>query len=64
DPDKTVLTEEATVTMKGISLSSYLERLMTSVGSSNANKGQEAMEWEYINSMLRLKNWQVWREGE
>lgn len=31
--------------MKGVSLSSYLEGLMASIISSNANKGREAMEW-------------------
>lgn len=38
DPEKTVLTQEAIITVKGVSLSSYLT-------SSNANKGREAMEW-------------------
>ncbi|KAK7808292.1 hypothetical protein U0070_013974 [Myodes glareolus] len=45
-PEKTVLTQEAIITVKGVSLSSYLEELMASTISSNANKGQEAMEWE------------------
>ena len=30
---------------EGVSLSHYLEGLMASMISSNANKGQEAMEW-------------------
>ncbi|KAM6164462.1 PRELI domain containing protein 3B isoform 2-T2 [Rhynchocyon petersi] len=45
DPGKTVLTQEAIITVKGISLSSYLESLMASTISSNASKGREAMEW-------------------
>uniref|UniRef100_M0RBS0 PRELI domain containing 3B n=1 Tax=Rattus norvegicus TaxID=10116 RepID=M0RBS0_RAT len=45
DPEKTVLTQEALITVKGVSLSSYLEGLMASTISSNANKGREAMEW-------------------
>ncbi|XP_025787923.1 PRELI domain containing protein 3B [Puma concolor] len=45
DPGKTVLTQEAIITVKGVSLSSYLEGLMASTISSNANKGREAMEW-------------------
>ncbi|XP_011847713.1 PRELI domain containing protein 3B isoform X2 [Macaca mulatta] len=45
DPDKTVLTQEAIITVKGVSLSSYLEGLMASTISSNASKGREAMEW-------------------
>lgn len=38
DPEKTVLTQEALITVKGVSLSSYLEGLMASTISSNANK--------------------------
>ncbi|KAH0511024.1 PRELI domain containing protein 3B, partial [Microtus ochrogaster] len=38
-------TNEAIITVKGVSLSSYLEGLMASTISSNANKGREAMEW-------------------
>ncbi|XP_035308888.1 PRELI domain containing protein 3B-like isoform X1, partial [Cricetulus griseus] len=45
DPEKTVLTQEAIITVKGVSLSSYLEGLMASTISSNPNKGWEAMEW-------------------
>ena len=45
DPEKTILTQEAVITVKGVSLGSYLEGLMASTISSNANKGREAMEW-------------------
>ncbi|XP_068197616.1 PRELI domain containing protein 3B-like [Antennarius striatus] len=45
DPDKTVLTQEALISVKGISLSSYLESLMAGTISANAGKGREAMEW-------------------
>uniref|UniRef100_A0A5F8G4D9 PRELI domain containing 3B n=1 Tax=Monodelphis domestica TaxID=13616 RepID=A0A5F8G4D9_MONDO len=45
EPGKTILTQEAIITVKGVSLSSYLEGLMESTISSNANKGREAMEW-------------------
>uniref|UniRef100_A0A8C0NQH8 PRELI domain containing 3B n=1 Tax=Canis lupus familiaris TaxID=9615 RepID=A0A8C0NQH8_CANLF len=38
DPEKTVLTQEAIISVKGVSLSSYLEGLMASTISSNANK--------------------------
>ncbi|CAO2632717.1 PRELI domain containing protein 3B [Lemmus lemmus] len=38
-PEKTVLTQEAIITVKVVSLSSYLEGLMPSTISSNANKG-------------------------
>ncbi|XP_008316265.1 PRELI domain containing protein 3B-like [Cynoglossus semilaevis] len=45
DPQKTVLTQEALISVKGISLSSYLEGLMAKTISVNAGKGREAMEW-------------------
>ncbi|XP_059243280.1 PRELI domain containing protein 3B-like, partial [Mustela nigripes] len=45
DPEKNILTQEAVITMEGVSLSSYLEGLTASMVSSNANKGQETMEW-------------------
>lgn len=44
-PERTVLTQEAIITVKGVSLSSYLEGLMASMASSNARKGREAVEW-------------------
>uniref|UniRef100_A0AAV2LVL2 PRELI/MSF1 domain-containing protein n=1 Tax=Knipowitschia caucasica TaxID=637954 RepID=A0AAV2LVL2_KNICA len=45
DPHKTVLTQEALISVKGISLSSYLEGLMVKTICTNAGKGREAMEW-------------------
>ncbi|XP_032427054.1 PRELI domain containing protein 3B isoform X1 [Xiphophorus hellerii] len=42
---RTVLTQEALISVKGVSLSSYLEGLMANTISVNANKGREAMEW-------------------
>ncbi|XP_053309547.1 PRELI domain containing protein 3B [Spea bombifrons] len=45
DPEKTVLTQEAIITVKGVSLSSYLEGMMANTISTNANKGRDAMEW-------------------
>lgn len=45
DPQKTVLTQEALISVKGVSLSSYLEGLMAKTISTNAGKGREAMEW-------------------
>ncbi|XP_077580414.1 PRELI domain containing protein 3B-like [Stigmatopora nigra] len=44
-PDKTILTQEALISVKGVSLSSYLEGLMANTMSVNAGKGREAMEW-------------------
>uniref|UniRef100_UPI003AAA6CF0 PRELI domain containing protein 3B isoform X2 n=1 Tax=Centroberyx gerrardi TaxID=166262 RepID=UPI003AAA6CF0 len=45
DPEKTILTQEAIISVKGVSLSSYLEGVMASTMSTNAGKGREAMEW-------------------
>nr|XP_020034563.1 PRELI domain containing protein 3A [Castor canadensis] len=45
NPEKTVLTQEAVITVKGISLGSYLESLMANTISSNAKKGWAAVEW-------------------
>ncbi|XP_071375589.1 PRELI domain containing protein 3B-like isoform X2 [Centroberyx affinis] len=45
DPEKTILTQEAIISVKGVSLSSYLEGVMASTISTNAGKGREAMEW-------------------
>ncbi|KAF7461584.1 PRELI domain containing protein 3B-like [Marmota monax] len=45
DPEKTILTQEAIISVQGVSLSSYLEGLMATMISSNASKGREAMEW-------------------
>lgn len=42
DRSRTVLTQEAIITVKGVSLSSYLEGLMASTISSNANKVSKA----------------------
>ncbi|XP_069807610.1 PRELI domain containing protein 3B [Dendropsophus ebraccatus] len=54
DAKKTVLTQEAIITVKGVSLSSYLEGMMANTISSNANKGRDAMEWviSKLNSEL------------
>ncbi|XP_063281409.1 PRELI domain containing protein 3B-like [Pelobates fuscus] len=45
EPEKTVLTQEAIISVKGVSLSSYLEGMMANTISVNANKGRDAMEW-------------------
>uniref|UniRef100_A0A8C3YLX9 PRELI/MSF1 domain-containing protein n=1 Tax=Catagonus wagneri TaxID=51154 RepID=A0A8C3YLX9_9CETA len=44
DPEKTVLTQEAIISVKGVNLGSYLQGLMASMISSNANKGREALD--------------------
>ncbi|KAM9225069.1 PRELI domain containing protein 3A isoform 2-T2 [Dugong dugon] len=45
NPEMTVLTQEAIITVKGISLGSYLESLMASTISSNAKKQHVEEDW-------------------
>ncbi|XP_077386582.1 PRELI domain containing protein 3B-like isoform X1 [Festucalex cinctus] len=45
DSRKTILTQEAIISVKGVSLSSYLEGILASAISTNAGKGREAVEW-------------------
>ncbi|XDB63923.1 hypothetical protein AB1E18_017241 [Capra hircus] len=54
DPGKTVLTQEAVITVKGVSLGSYLESLMANTISSNAKKGWAAIEWIIENAERAL----------
>ncbi|XP_069778540.1 PRELI domain containing protein 3A isoform X2 [Narcine bancroftii] len=50
NPEKTILTQEAIITVKGVILSSYLEGLMANTISANAGKGWDAIEWIIHNS--------------
>ncbi|KAG8442221.1 hypothetical protein GDO86_011137 [Hymenochirus boettgeri] len=50
NPEETVLIQEAVITVKGVTLSSYLEGLMANTISSNARKGWDAIEWIIQNS--------------
>ncbi|XP_008275200.1 protein slowmo homolog 1 [Stegastes partitus] len=50
NPEVTVLTQEAIITVKGVSLSSYLEGMMARRMSANARKGWDAIEWIIQNS--------------
>ena len=45
DQQKTLLTQEAVVTVRGVPLTHYMEDLLTSKISLNAGKGRQAMEW-------------------
>ncbi|KAG7267088.1 hypothetical protein CRUP_011194, partial [Coryphaenoides rupestris] len=45
DPERTILTQEAIISVKGVSLSSYLEGVMATTMNTNAGKGREALEW-------------------
>ena len=57
DPEKTILTQEAIITVKGVSLGSYLEGLMASTISSNANKDTEDIKkgWQEYTEELHKK---------
>jgi PRELI-like family len=43
DPSKTLLIQEAVVTVRGVPLSSYLEGFLTNTISVNANKGRQVV---------------------
>ncbi|XP_005105804.1 PRELI domain containing protein 3B [Aplysia californica] len=45
DPEKTLLRQEATVTVSGLPLCSKLEQMVTDSMKNNAGKGRQAMEW-------------------
>jgi hypothetical protein len=53
DPSKTLLTQEAVVTVRGIPLSSYLEGFLTNTISLNANKGRQVNIFILKNYMLK-----------
>lgn len=52
DPSKTLLKQEATVSVEGVPLSRYMEDILTSRISTNAGKGRMGLEWviQKINS--------------
>ncbi|XP_032830733.1 PRELI domain containing protein 3B-like isoform X3 [Petromyzon marinus] len=50
DAEKTMLVQEAIISVKGVSLGSYLEGLMASTISANAKKGWDAIEWTIHNA--------------
>lgn len=45
DPQKTLLKQEASVSVQGVPLSHYMEDIITSRISSNAGKGRQGLEW-------------------
>lgn len=45
DPNKTLLKQEAIVTVRGVPLNNHMEDLLTRKISLNAGKGRQAMEW-------------------
>lgn len=55
DPNKTLLQQDATVSVEGVPLGHYMEDLLTKSICSNAGKGRLALEWviEKINSEVK-----------
>lgn len=45
DPSKTLLKQEATVTVEGVPLNNYMEDILTKRISFNASKGRQGLEW-------------------
>jgi hypothetical protein len=45
DNEKTLLKQEAVVTVQGVPLNSYMEDLLTNTIVNNAGKGRQAIEW-------------------
>lgn len=45
DPSKTLLKQEACVSVRGVPLGHYMEDLITSTISLNAGKGRQGLEW-------------------
>jgi len=45
EPNQTLLKQEAVITVHGVPLSSYIEDIITSTISTNADKGRQAMEF-------------------
>jgi len=59
-PNQTLLKQEAMITVHGIPLSSYIEDIITSTISTNADKGRQAME--FVINKLNIEMQEV-RDG-
>jgi len=56
DPEnKTILTQQAVVTVKGVPLTSYMEQLMTSSIAGNASNGRDALESVIVRVQTEAK---------
>lgn len=56
DPSKTLLRQQATVSIEGIPLNRYMEEVLTKNISFNASKGRQGLEWviNKINTEVSL----------
>lgn len=56
DPSKTLLKQEAVVTVQGVPLNNYMEDILTNKISLNAGKGRQAMEWVICKLNSEMKD--------
>ena len=58
DPSKTLLRQQATVSIEGVPLNRYMEDVLTTNISFNANRGRQGLEWviNKINAEVRLSD--------
>lgn len=67
DTSKTLLKQEAVVTVQGVPLCSYIENMLTNKISHNASKGRQAIEWvigKIETEMNEIKNSAVKNKDE
>jgi hypothetical protein len=57
DPSKTLLKQEATVSVEGVPLNNYMEDVLTKRISVNAGRGRQGLEWviDRINTDVSWK---------
>lgn len=56
DPSKTLLRQQATVSIEGVPLNRYMEEVLTNNINNNANRGRQGLEWviNKINTEVRI----------
>lgn len=62
DPSKTLLMQQATVSIEGVPLNRYMEDVLTKNISFNANRGRQGLEWviNKINTEVRSSSLIAW----
>lgn len=56
DPSKTLLRQQATVSIEGVPLNRYMEEVLTKNIHNNANRGRQGLEW-VINKINTEVSW-------
>lgn len=61
DPSKTLLRQQATVSIEGVPLNRYMEEVLTKNISFNASKGRQGLEWviNKINTEVSTKTYLI-----